>query len=244
MYLARIVATFMSAGILCSSANAGEHKGKCFLQVDDATYIDGACRISSEANGSFSVHALESGKYASFAIVRVQTTGVAAGYWNGTSHETHAHESLGPLGRHGGCWANQRAIVCAWRKDTRPRHLPAAFLGSWTPNSYCDDERIRIAPSWIEDSDTVCQVTAFQSLKAQNGAIGPSIDVALNCAEEGDHWRVNELWRLRENESGPVLLQTAIEKLDQNYPAELDDKSEPQTRKLTSCRTSPRKSTN
>jgi hypothetical protein len=239
MCLARIMATFLSAAILSSSANADERKGECFLQVDDTTYINGACQISFEANGSFSVSALQSGKNVSFAIVRVRTTGIAWGYWNGTDQEADAHESLGRLGRHRDCWANHRAIGCAWRKGSRPRHLPADFLGFWTAGSYCDDERIRIAPSWIEESDNVCEVTTFQNLKAQSGGgTGPSIDVALECAGEGDHWKAKELWRLRENESGPLLLQTQIEEFHQNYPVKLDDKSESQTRKLIACRTS------
>jgi hypothetical protein len=225
--------TILLCVCLFCSANASEQKGECFLQVDDATYIDGACRISVDAHGSFSVHALKSDKYATIAIVQVQTKGVAAGYWNGTDHDALSHESLGLLSKHAGCWANQRAIVCAWR--ARRPHLPADFLGFWSTNSYCDGERIRIAPSWVEDDNAVCEVSKFQRLKAQNRATGPSLDVALNCAEDGDHWEASELWRLRENESGPVLLQTQIEKFDQNYPAELDEKAVPQTRKLISC---------
>jgi hypothetical protein len=96
-----------------SAAIAEEMKGKCLLEVNEKKYINGACIIDMDQDGSFLIKPV-SKKPTYFAIVNVEkNTGV--GYWNEEPNSTHAHTSLGDLKKKGGCWQNENAKVCAWK---------------------------------------------------------------------------------------------------------------------------------
>ena len=95
---------------------AGAFEGTCLIEVGGTTYLDGACDIEMEADGSFSVGVGDESRAKYFAYVDLAPgAGGAAGYWNGPDGESHAHYELGPLSRQGGCWVNDAARVCAWR---------------------------------------------------------------------------------------------------------------------------------
>jgi hypothetical protein len=85
--------------------------GRCRLVVLGTTYMDGACRVSMETDGSFQIMALDESY---FAYV-FRDGPEAEGHWNETPGSTHAHTSLGTLRRRGACWENDRASVCAWQ---------------------------------------------------------------------------------------------------------------------------------
>ncbi|MSP03140.1 MAG: hypothetical protein EXR07_19145 [Acetobacteraceae bacterium] len=96
------------------SANA--FTGKCVLQVDGKTYLNGPCPITLEKGGDFTVGAdgTKSAKF--FATVLIdKEAGTADGWWNGTEGGGHAHDKLGTLTRQGACWVNERAKVRATR---------------------------------------------------------------------------------------------------------------------------------
>jgi len=103
------------------SSSALAFPGKCLLQVDGRTYLNAICNIELDpADGSFSIGTGESTRAKHFAIVNVgPVKGQAIGYWNGVAGESHAHEELGRLTRHGACWRNKRAKICALRKERR-----------------------------------------------------------------------------------------------------------------------------
>lgn len=98
---------------MVASGAASAAPGKCLLVVDGRTYLNGPCPISVDADGSFSIGT--GPKPSFFAYVNVDPNGVGVGSWNEERGATHAHSSLGDLKRNGACWANAKAIVCAWR---------------------------------------------------------------------------------------------------------------------------------
>ncbi|RYG90160.1 MAG: SHOCT domain-containing protein [Alphaproteobacteria bacterium] len=88
-------------------------RGRCFLQVDGKSYIDGECDIVLEADGSFDIQD-QFGSPTYFAKV-LRDGAEAQGYWNQYPGATRAHTDLGTLKRDGACWANDKARICAWR---------------------------------------------------------------------------------------------------------------------------------
>ena len=90
--------------------------GRCVLEVDQKSYLDGPCNIEMSRDGSFSIGAGEQSRSEFFAYVHLAPAAVGAtGYWNGPEAASHAHDSLGALSRDGACWVNSRARICAWR---------------------------------------------------------------------------------------------------------------------------------
>ena len=101
------------ATILVATA-ADARTGRCVLQVNGRSYLNGPCDISTiDRDGSFSIG---TGKHRAkyFAYVTMDTDG-AEGFWNETPDASHAHSSLGMLHRAGACWVNSTAKVCAYR---------------------------------------------------------------------------------------------------------------------------------
>jgi hypothetical protein len=99
-------------------AAAGEETltAKCLLEIDGETYISGTCPVVLDDEGSFTLGA--DGKTAPegyFAMVLVSGKNIADAYWNEAPASTHAQGSLGEVTRHGACWSNARAKICAWR---------------------------------------------------------------------------------------------------------------------------------
>ena len=89
--------------------------GRCVLEVKQKVYLDGACEIEINDNkGSFTIGVGKTHRSKYFAYVNVESDGVH-GYWNETPDSDHAHTSLGILKRHGACWENETARVCAYR---------------------------------------------------------------------------------------------------------------------------------
>lgn len=94
-----------------ANAQSGK-RGRCLLEVNGKKYINGACRIVMQNDGSFEIYDLRKRGY--FSSVIMSENG-AAGYWNGIEKGSHAHDNLGELSRDGACWKNEKAKVCAWR---------------------------------------------------------------------------------------------------------------------------------
>jgi hypothetical protein len=89
--------------------------GRCVLQVKQKTYLDERCEIgSNDDRGSFTIGVGETHRSKYFAYVNMESDG-AHGYWNETPESNHAETSLGILKRHGACWENKTARVCAYR---------------------------------------------------------------------------------------------------------------------------------
>jgi hypothetical protein len=95
------------------SAYAETRAARCLLEIDGRTIIDGVCPFVPQAGGDFSIGDDE-GPIGFFALVQIESPGLARGYWNGEQYATHAHSSLGWLERNDACWENERARVCAW----------------------------------------------------------------------------------------------------------------------------------
>ena len=111
------VASPASAGTKHGAADVDHKKlGECVLRVDGKTYIDGSCAILIDRTGYFGVYSLTQG-----FVAFVDPSNDGFGSWNGEEQASHAHNSLGRLVRHGGCWSNERATFCAWKRGTRPR---------------------------------------------------------------------------------------------------------------------------
>ncbi|OWT80382.1 MULTISPECIES: hypothetical protein [unclassified Achromobacter] len=90
--------------------------GKCVLEVNKKTYLDGTCEIKiNDKQGSFSIGAGDKHRSKYFAYVNIDEDG-AHGYWNETPDSSHAHSDLGDLKRDGACWVNATARVCAYKK--------------------------------------------------------------------------------------------------------------------------------
>ena len=107
----RLLSISLVLAALSSGSSYGA-TGKCYLQVDGKVYIDNPCNIELEHGGSFSI-GTDDPKSRYFAYVELYD-GKATGSWNGVDAESHAHDPLGDLTRHGACWTNNRAKVCAW----------------------------------------------------------------------------------------------------------------------------------
>jgi hypothetical protein len=88
--------------------------GKCLLEVNGQVYIKGICNIETWKDG-LSIGAGDLIRSHHFAYVNIGPDHVAQGFWNGLKGEAHADENLGRLVRHGACWVNELARVCAWR---------------------------------------------------------------------------------------------------------------------------------
>ena len=85
------------------------------LQVKQKTYLDGRCEIKiNDDQGSFTVGVGETRRANYFAYVNMESD-CAHGYWNEMPDSGHAQTSLGILKRHGACWENGTARVCAFR---------------------------------------------------------------------------------------------------------------------------------
>lgn len=111
----------LAAAFLCLlDRPASAFEGECLLEVTGVAYLDGRCNITMHRGGSFEIGTGQRRRSKHFAMVNIDTVqGAAVGFWNGKAGESHAHESLGPLVRQGGCWVNAQARVCAWRAGTR-----------------------------------------------------------------------------------------------------------------------------
>lgn len=92
---------------------AEEITGKCLLEVNKKKYINGACVIDMDQDGSFLIKS-SSKNPIYFAMVDVEKNN-GVGYWNEEPNSTHAHTSLGNLKRKGACWQNEISKICAWK---------------------------------------------------------------------------------------------------------------------------------
>lgn len=95
-------------------------RGDCSLTVDGRTYLDikRTCPIEFlDKEGSFTINTRNSNKPFHFAYVLMNGDGTANASWNADPRGTHAHDILGDdFRREGGCWANRRAKICAYRR--------------------------------------------------------------------------------------------------------------------------------
>ncbi len=118
----RVTRGFIVAVSLCSvSCAARAAPGDCYLGVGGRTYLDGPCNVMIQSDGSFSIGAGERTRSRYFAYVFLDPGGgKGSATWNSEPNSNHAETSLGTVVRHGGCWVNAQAKVCAWRPGTRP----------------------------------------------------------------------------------------------------------------------------
>jgi len=82
----------------------------CTLTLHGKTHISGPCRFEQfEKSGSFTV---AKGDWFAYVYVNGKS---ATGNWNDDDgHPSrHADADLGDLTRHGACWSNSNATVCA-----------------------------------------------------------------------------------------------------------------------------------
>jgi hypothetical protein len=98
---------------MMASGAAWAVPGRCLLVVDGKTYLNGPCKVETRSGGNFQV--LSSGRLTYFANVSLTGDNEANGFWNEEMGANHAHTPLGSLRRNDACWANDKAIVCAWR---------------------------------------------------------------------------------------------------------------------------------
>ena len=113
---ASIVALF---GLTSSAAIAAQRTAVCKLVVEGRTYINGRCNFESfGADGSFAIGVLRDdqpiprgGFYFAYVDVHGNT---ADAKWNEDPRDSHANAPLGTLTRHGACWENAAAQICAW----------------------------------------------------------------------------------------------------------------------------------
>lgn len=110
------LAGFALALLVSPIRSADAFMGRCVLEVDHHSYLHGPCNIELLGDGSFSIGTGERNRSRYFAYVEVdKSSGKASGSWNGANGASHAHDDLGQLSRHGACWTNARAKVCAMR---------------------------------------------------------------------------------------------------------------------------------
>ncbi len=112
-----------TASLLGFTATVSAAPGKCLLQVDGHTYLNGPCEIDMQGGGDFMVSTPRTVRPMYFATVQLnKDAGTAAGFWNGKEAESHAHDDLGTLTRKGACWSNSRAAVCAAASESDGKH--------------------------------------------------------------------------------------------------------------------------
>ena len=105
-------------GLTGSAAIAAQRPALCKLVVKGKTYIDGRCNFEDfGADGSFAIGVLGDdqpipvgGFYFAYVDVHGNT---AEAKWNEDPRESHANAPLGTLTRHGACWDNAIAQICA-----------------------------------------------------------------------------------------------------------------------------------
>jgi hypothetical protein len=102
------------AGLTCLIAGvaAAAPGDRCLLIVEGKTYLDGACPVDVKPGGNLMVGGGRKITY--LATVQPKSAGVADGFWNQQRGASDARTPLGELRQNGPCWANDRAIVCAW----------------------------------------------------------------------------------------------------------------------------------
>lgn len=96
-----------------------EVRGRCLLQVHGHTYLRGPCYAQMDKWGGLQIGPIGHPRHYHFSVVSADrdhpnTSDFAT--WNGVEGASHAQESLGTLTRHGACWSNDRARVCAWKR--------------------------------------------------------------------------------------------------------------------------------
>lgn len=102
-----------------SIASASTVRGRCLLQVHGHTYLRGPCYVQMDKWGYLQIDPIGHPSHYHFAVVSINRDDPNTSNnstWNGVEGATHAHEPLGKLIRHGACWLNSHAKVCAWRK--------------------------------------------------------------------------------------------------------------------------------
>ena len=104
---------FLAPALLSLAAlPAAARPADCYLAVDGQDIINGPCDFDQfGGDGSFQITSRD-GAY--FAVVSMDGTGSAQGWWNGVAFSGHAHTDLGPLYRSDACWVNDYVSVCAW----------------------------------------------------------------------------------------------------------------------------------
>ena len=107
-----------------SGQGASAAEGRCMLQVDGHTYLNGSCNVEIQGDESISIGAADDPSNASkwFAYVNLDAEhpGTASGAWNGKLAESHAGDDLGTLRKQGACWVNSRAKICAFVQQRQP----------------------------------------------------------------------------------------------------------------------------
>ena len=113
----RLITIAVALTIYTTAASA--NPVRCLIEVDHKVYLNKVCNADFREDGSFSIGTDDSST-SYFAYVRKHEEGTAYGSWNEDPQSTHAHTSLGLRVRHGACWENEKAKICARQIDQKP----------------------------------------------------------------------------------------------------------------------------
>ena len=109
-------ALFLLLLTLTTTVAAAPSNGKCLLEVNGETYLDGTCAIEISEGGDFTIGVSDTNPSKYFAYVTITGKNQAEASWNGKEAASHAQEPIaGTLSRKGACWQNKNAKICAWK---------------------------------------------------------------------------------------------------------------------------------
>ncbi len=92
--------------------------GRCLLQVDKKTYLDGPCEIGiNDKQGSFTIGVMDTHPSKMPAYINMESDG-AHGLWNENARLQSCVNRARILKGHGACWETQR-LGCALIGDRR-----------------------------------------------------------------------------------------------------------------------------
>jgi hypothetical protein len=118
---ANVVRTGIVLAALGAPAAHGEApprtiEAECLLAVDGHEYVHGRCPVYLEPGGTFTLNTGQPNRPLTwFAFVSVEPDGTGTAYWNEEKGVDKADSRLGAVTRHGACWSNARARICARR---------------------------------------------------------------------------------------------------------------------------------
>ncbi|MGT2444775.1 hypothetical protein ACU4I5_20315 [Ensifer adhaerens] len=101
-----------AAGLQTDPQPASKRDRLCLLEVKGEKIIDGPCSWEPYGSGGAALQMTANGY---FAILMMEDSDNAIGYWNETANSVHAHAELGKLSRNGNCWANENVRMCPRR---------------------------------------------------------------------------------------------------------------------------------
>jgi hypothetical protein len=169
--------------IFCFPWDSRAQGNECFLMVEQKVIIDGACRFTALRGGDFQI-----ANRWHFAIVNIDQS-KANGYWNEEAGAGHAHTPLGELTRNGGCWQNERNVVCAWKSGSRPKEFLSAMAKSKSGTTYSDSRLSDLNKDNCERSVVASSVIDWIEFCEQSGTKG-TMTIHFNSSARYDYYEV------------------------------------------------------